>query len=62
MSTSIKIEINGSTTPEIIHRFRNFGEDLYRALRGSCFVDIEEIDKATTQFTIADIPTALVHK
>ena len=38
-----------------MHRFRNFGEDIYRALRERCSVNIDEIDVATTSFMVRDI-------
>src|SRR5205814_6592449 len=46
MSAAIKIEISGPPTSEVIHRFRNFGEDIYRLLRDTCSLDIDEIDVA----------------
>ena len=52
---SIRIEISDPPTPDIVHRFRNFGEDVYRALRDECSVSIEEIDAATTFFLVRDI-------
>jgi len=30
MAYEIRIELCDSPTPDIVHRFRNFGEDLYR--------------------------------
>ena len=33
LSEAIKIEISDAPTSEVVHRFRNFGEDLYRLLR-----------------------------
>jgi hypothetical protein len=55
MSAAIKIEISDPPTAEVIHRFRNFGEDIYRLLRDTCSVNIEEIDTATTSFVVRDI-------
>ncbi len=55
MSIAIKIEIDESPTPTIIHRFRNSGEDVYRALMETCLVSIEEIDNAKTDFTVRNI-------
>ena len=31
-------------SPDLVHQWRNFGEDVYRALRDECDVSIEEID------------------
>ena len=55
MSAAIRIEIAETPSPETIHRFRNFGEDIYRQLRDKCTVDLAEIDAATTNFTVRDI-------
>ena len=55
MSAAIKIRIAGEPTSDIVHRFRNFGEDVYRALRDTCSVSIEEVDASTTSFTVRDI-------
>ena len=55
MSAAIKIEIANSPTSDVVHRFRNFGEDIYRHLRDKCSVSIEEIDRATTSFVVRDI-------
>jgi hypothetical protein len=55
MSIEIKIEISDPATQDIVSRFRNFGEDVYRALCDKCTVDIEEIDRATTSFVVRDV-------
>jgi len=55
MSIALQISITDAPTSEVIHRFHNFGEDVYRALRDTCTVNIEEIDTSTTSFTIRDI-------
>ena len=55
MSAAIKIEISDESTSDVVHRFRNFGEDIYRALRDTCSVSIEEIDRSTTSFVVRDI-------
>jgi hypothetical protein len=55
MSAAIKIAISDEPTSDIVHRFRNFGEDVYRALRDRCSVSIEEVDSSTTSFTVRDI-------
>jgi hypothetical protein len=55
MSLSLQISISDAPTSEVIHRFRNFGEDVYRALHDTCSVSIDEIDASTTSFTIRDI-------
>lgn len=56
MSIALQNSISDVPTSEVSHRFRNFGEDVYRALRDTCSVSIEEIDVSTTSFTIRDLP------
>jgi hypothetical protein len=51
----IRIQISDEPTAEIVHRFRNFGGDIYRALRDECSVSIDEIDASTTSFSVRDI-------
>ena len=55
MSLAIKIVIAELPTFEAIHRFRNFGEDIFRLLRDVCSVNIEEIDRATDSLVVRDI-------
>jgi hypothetical protein len=48
-----------------VHRFRNFGEEVYLALRESCDVSIEEIDAAFDEFhvhRIQDEDVAIVRR
>ena len=52
---SIRITVSDPPTPDIIHRFRILGEDVYHDLRDECSVSIDEIDKATTSFVVRDI-------
>jgi hypothetical protein len=54
MSRILKIHL---TVPkaELVHQFRNFGEDVYRALRGECEVLIQEIDSSTGEFHLRGI-------
>ena len=56
MNIAIKIEISDLPTSEVIHRFRNFRKDIFRLLRDTCLVSIEEIDRATDSFVVRDIP------
>ena len=55
MSAAIKIEITGPSTGAIVHRFQNFGEAIYRALRDDCTVNLGEMDRAMNSFVIRDI-------
>ncbi len=56
MKQDVIIEIPNDGKWDFVHRFRNFGEDVYRALRYSCSVDIQEIDASTSQFLVRQIP------
>lgn len=55
MRAAIRIQLNQPGV-ELAHRFQNFGEDVYRALRDRCSIDIDEIDRATHMFEVRDIP------
>lgn len=55
MNAAIKIEICDEPTGDVVHRFRNFGEDIYRELRDTCSVNTDEIDHSTTSFVVRDI-------
>jgi len=52
VSRSITVTISVDVTPEIIHRFRNFGEVVWRELKDECTVDIEEIDRSKNRFCL----------
>ena len=60
MGATLRIETTEQATSTVVHRFRNFGEDVYRELRDSCTVSIEEIDRSTTVFTVRDVHTRRV--
>lgn len=55
MRAAIRIQLNEPGV-EVVHRFQNFGEDVYRALRNRCSISIDEIDRATHMFEVHDIP------
>ena len=55
MSKTIKIEVMDPVTPDLVHRFRNFGEAIYMALRETCAGSIEEIDRSTNSFTLRKV-------
>jgi len=55
MSFSLKIEVNDEFSESLVHRFRNFGEDVYVELRAICVISVEEIDVSTTSFNIRKI-------
>lgn len=37
------------------HQWRNFGEDVYRELRESCKVSIDEVDASTEEFFVRGV-------
>jgi len=52
MDQKITIIVNSDDKWDFVHRFRNFGEDVFRALRSTCTVDIYEIDASTDNFSV----------
>jgi hypothetical protein len=54
MATGLKIQLT-APSPDLVHQFRNFGEDVYRALRDECAVSIQEIDASTSEFHVRGI-------
>jgi hypothetical protein len=56
MKRDVIIEIPNDGSWDFVYGFRNFGEDVFRALRDSISVDIHEIDASTTQFSVRQIP------
>ncbi len=55
MSRTLKISLT-APAPDLVHEFRNFGEELYLALRDECAISIEEIDASTREFHIRHLP------
>jgi hypothetical protein len=55
MTTAIKIKIPPHEDPDLLHHFRNFGEDVYRALKGKCSISLEEIDASNSEFVVRDV-------
>ncbi|MCB1227739.1 MAG: hypothetical protein KDK99_18115 [Verrucomicrobiales bacterium] len=53
MSRSIAVV---ATSSPAVHNFRDFGEEVYRAVRDECRIDISEIDSARDRFSIYEIP------
>ena len=51
----LRVEISDPPTLDTIHRFRNFGEDVYRAFRDRHSVDIGEIDASTKSFHVRHV-------
>lgn len=56
MKQNLTISIPTDGEWDFVHRFRNFGEEVYLRLRATCSVDINEIDEATEAFSVCDIP------
>jgi hypothetical protein len=54
MARTLKIQLT-TPDPNLVHQFRNFGEDVYRAFRNECEVSIQEIDSSTSQFHLRKI-------
>ncbi len=55
MGRILKIYLT-APSPDLVHQWRNFGEDVYRALRDECEVSIHEIDASTGEFHLRGIP------
>ena len=55
MSRTLQVHLTNAS-PGLVHDFRNFGEEVYRALRDDYSVSIEEIDASTRQFHLREIP------
>ena len=55
MSAVLNIQISNPPTPEVVHRFRNFGEDVWGDLKETCDVSLDEIDRATNKFTVRGV-------
>ena len=55
MGRSLKVHLTRES-PDLVHEFRNFGEDVYHALRDEYRVSIEEIDASTREFYLREIP------
>lgn len=62
MSVTLKIETNDKPTQDMIHNWRNMGEDVYLEFRDSYAVSLEEIDASTTSFHVADIKRRQVRR
>jgi hypothetical protein len=62
MSVTLEIMVPDDGEQTFVHRFRNFGEDVYRAFRDECDVSIHEIDASTTSFAIRGIKRRQVRR
>ena len=52
MPTRFRIRIVQASTPDLVHRLRNLGEDLRRSLGDKGRVDMTEVDSATEYFSV----------
>jgi len=52
MATRFRIRIAQPSTPDLVHRLRNLGEDLSRSLGGKGRIDMGEVDAATESFVV----------
>jgi hypothetical protein len=48
----------------LVHRLRNFGEDVFRGLRDNGWgaVSLDEVDRATTHFAITDVKASKLRR
>lgn len=55
MGRTLRIHLKNAT-PDLVHEFRNFGEDVYRVFREDYAVSIAEIDSSAHEFYLREIP------
>lgn len=55
MGRTLKVHLTNAR-PDLVHEFRNFGEEIWRALREGYGVSLEEIDASTSEFHLREIP------
>ena len=55
MAVTLAIRISDEATAILVHRFRNFGEDVYRAVGDVGEVSLEEVDRSTTSLAVRDV-------
>ena len=60
MAATLRIEVAEQPVASVVHRFRNFGEDVFRELGETYSIDLDEIDQANTSFTLAKVPARKV--
>lgn len=51
---------NPLSVEDLVPNFKNFGEDVYRALRDECDVSIHEIDTKVSEFHVRRLPKSEV--
>ena len=55
MGRTLKVHLTNAS-PDLIHEFRSFGEEIWSALREHYGVSLEEIDASTSEFHLREIP------
>jgi hypothetical protein len=55
VSRTLKVQLTNAS-PDLVHDFRNFGEEVWSALREDYALSIEEIDASTSEFHLREIP------
>ena len=51
----LRIQLERPEDVGVIHRFKNFGEEVYREFCDTWTVSLEEIDAASSSFLVRDI-------
>ena len=59
MSRVLQVNLTNASD-DLVHEFRNFGEDVFSALRDDYGVSIDEIDASLSKFHVRNIPTRKV--
>lgn len=52
---SLRISIQDDPTSTVVHRFQNFGEDVYRLYRDVYDISIDEIDSSVNSLGIPNV-------
>ena len=55
MSHSLEIIWDKEITSDTVHRFRNFGEDVWREFQDELTLSLDEIDRSTDRFIVKNI-------
>jgi len=55
MGRTLKVHLTNARL-ELVHEFRNFGEEVWSSFREDYAVSIDEIDASTREFHVREIP------
>ena len=58
MAKTLKVQLT-APSPNLVHWFRNFGEDVYRALRDECEVSIRLMPKSSEPTAVGAVSSAV---